>query len=532
MLDKRITLVIFNEESTVQWEHGEKFSLTYNTNSLHSFKSDILKAPAEYILFWDANNGKLPDENISEIINSKGDLWHVGSKIGLSNSPYLLDFVKPTRALNLRIKDTIDHSSWKHTFKGSLMKFKVFKEITLSSYSNSLDVIGLDFGYKSMKSGVLTRYSHLLLKEKPASTDYKLNKKEELLFIRNNFDTKAFFWCYLLSFFKISPTYFLKAYKNKEEYIEDIYGQKVAQNDILKGKDISVSIVIATLERYSFLEKELEELRLLEIPVQEIIIVDQTPKDKRSKEFLKGFKDLPILYVETDTIGQCTARNKGIAAAISKFIWFLDDDMEEIPSNYLEKHLKTMYSFDADISCGVPDEIGTNFIDRSISKIELSDGFPTNDVLVKRNLLVEVGGFDIKMDQKQSEDEELGLRLVKNGALSIKNNQLRLLHLRAAKGGLRNHNVRKVTYASSRDSLLQRRFLHHSEIYLKLKHFTRNQVYKSLLLNIRGTFIVRGTVFKKTIKIFIGIFLLPHSFYKVFSNFKKGLKLLIINNYE
>jgi GT2 family glycosyltransferase len=521
---RSITLVIFNEKTLFKWNFGKKFSIEYTVDSLKKNKNKILQEDSEYILFWDANNGILSEKKINEIINSKGDLWHIGTKTGLDNFPYLLDFIQPTSMLNLSIEDTIDHSSWKHTFKGSLMKFKVFKEIQLSSYSNSLDIIGLDFGYKSIKSGVLTRYSHLFLNGKKEIANFSLKKKEELLFIRNNFDSKAFFWCYLLSFFKISPFTFFKVYKNKENNNENIFNQDASQKEVLNDKDLSVSIVIATLERYPFLENELEELRLLEIPVQEIIIIDQTPKEKRNKEFLNAFKDLPILYLETDVICQCTARNKGIEASKSKFVWFLDDDMEEIPSNYLEKHLRTIYSFDADISCGVPDEIGTNYVDRSISKIELSDGFPTNDVLVKRELLIEVDGFDVKMDQKQSEDEELGLRLIKNGALSVKNNQLRIVHLRASRGGLRNHNVRKVTFASSRDSLFQRRFLHHSEIYLKLKHFTKKQVYKSLLLNIRGTFIVRGKILKKSMKFFIGILLLPHSCYKIYSNYKNGLK--------
>ena len=417
---RSITLVIFNEKTLFKWNFGKKFSIEYTVDSLNKNKNEILKENSDYILFWDANNGELSENKIQEVINSKGDLWHIGTKTGLDNFPYLLDFIQPTSMLNLSIEDTLDHSSWKHTFKGSLMKFRVFKEIQLSSYSNSLDIIGLDFGYKSMKSGVLTRYSHLFLNGEKVIANFSLKKKEELLFIRNNFDSKAFFWCYLLSFFKISPLTFFKAYKNKESNNENVFNQETSQKEVLKDKDLSVSIVIATLERYPFLENELEELRLLEIPVKEIIIIDQTPKEKRNKKFLNAFKDLPIQYLETDVIGQCTARNKGIKASKSKFVWFLDDDMEEIPSNYLEKHLKTIYSFDADISCGVPDEIGTHYIDRSISKIELSDGFPTNDVLVKRNLLEEVGGFDVKMDQKQSEDQEIGLRTDKERSFKCK----------------------------------------------------------------------------------------------------------------
>ena len=428
--------------------------------------------------------------------------------------------------LHVSINDKINHSSWKKTFKGCLLEKRVFEEIDLANYSNCLDIIGLDFGYRAMKSGVITRYSSLL-SESIVSANIKLSKLDELLFIRNNFDAKAFFWCYITNFFSISPFSFLEASKRKRKVQFNVYNHTVS-NSILENKDISVAIVIATLDRYSFLKDELKEIASLKLLPKEIIIIDQTVKERRDKTFLKSFTHLPIKYIEADIIGQCTARNKGIEVAESKFIWFLDDDMKDIPPNYLEKHLEVIYNLNADISCGIPDEIGTDYIDRSIKKIELSEGFPTNDVLVKRKLLLEVEGFDIKMDQKQSEDQEIGLRLVKNGALSVKNNQLRIVHLRASSGGLRKHNVRKITFASSRKSLWERRFLHHSEIYLNLKHFSEEQVSKSIRLNIRGTFIVRGNILKKLIKLLFAILVLLHTFYRISKNFKLAKKM--INN--
>lgn len=523
-MNKKISLVAFNESSNIEWKFGPKFSIDYSVKSLLAIRDEVLNDNSDYILFWDLKNMIPQNDDIEKILNSKGNLWHIGTKLKLNIKPQLLESIQPTSMLHLSISSTIPHSSWKNSFKGCLLEKRVFKEISISKYSNSLDIIGLDFGYKAMKSGVITRYSSVLSKT-IKSSDLLISKLDELLFIRNNFDTKAFIWCYLIGMFKISVFSFFKAYRGKENSNNIVFKHRISKY-ALEEKKTSVSIVIATLERYYFLERELEELRSLKPTVDEIIIIDQTPIEKRNKAFLKSFNDLPIVYVETDTIGQCSARNKGIEIAKSKFIWFLDDDMEEIPSNYLKNHLETIYSFNADISCGIPDEIGTHYIDRSIPKIELSDGFPTNDVLVKRSLLLEVDGFDVKMDQKQSEDQEIGLRLIKKGALSVKNNQLRIIHLRAARGGLRNHNVRKITFASSRNSLFQRRFLHHSEIYLSLKHFSKKQVFKSLLLNIRGTFIVRGSVLKKIAKSLLSSLVFPHSICITYKNMKKAKKMI------
>jgi GT2 family glycosyltransferase len=521
----KITLITFKDKINIEWDFGAKYVLDFSTKSLLKLRDEILSSDSQFLLFW-YDSSKLPTKDIlTKVINSPGDLWHIGSKLGLTNQPKLLDSVQPTNILHAEIDHSFDHSSWKNTFRGNLMYKRVFEEIPLTTYSDDLDIVGLDFGYSAMKSGVITRYSSLLALHIDDLKIKKIGYNKQLQFIHKNFDLKAFIWSYFISILKISPFSFLKVFKSKEKLKNIVFEHPVKKN-ILDDKDTTVSIVIVTLERYSFLEKELEELKHLETQVQEIIIVDQTPKEIRNKKFLENFNDLPIIYIETNTIGQCSARNKGIEVAKSKFIWFLDDDMKDIPIHYLNNHLETIYNLNADISCGIPDEIGTNYIDRSIPKIELSDGFPTNDVLVKRELLLNIAGFDEKMNQKQSEDQEIGVRLIKNGALSIKNNQLRIVHLRASRGGLRKHNVRKITFASSRNSLFQRRFFHHSEIYLNLKHFTRKQVFKSLLLNLRGTFIINGFIIHKFLKVMIGLFLLPHTLYVIIKNLRLAKNML------
>jgi len=525
MFKQTITLLLFNSSSIVTWEYGEIILATYNTTSFAKTMEKLGNVKSDYILFWDADNPIPTKEQLSSVIASKGDLWHIGSKLNFAIELPLLDCVQPTTMHHLKVDSSMDHTSWKVSLRGSLMKKSVLDQIPFVKKAASMDIVSLDFGFKAMKSGVITRYSEILAKNTIRKETSAFNLNEELSFIRNNFDKKAFVWCYVLYFFKINPLQFFRLLKIKPVTVSQPYTREVSTVN-LSELDTSVSIVIATLERYECLVDELLELRLLQLQPKEIIIVDQTIQEKRSTEFLKDFEDLPISYLESNKIGQCSARNLGIKKATGKFIWFLDDDMKEIPVDYLERHLQNMYSFNADVSCGIPDEIGTNYIDRSIKKIEISDGLPMGDTIVKRELLIEIGGFDVKMDQKQSEDQEIGLRCFKQGALSIKDNQMRILHLRASRGGLRNHNVRKITFASSRNSLTQRRFLHHSEIYLNLKHFDQKKVKKAILLNIRGTFIIRGGMLKKGIKILIAFFMLPHTLYITKKNITLAKKMI------
>ncbi|MDT7831927.1 glycosyltransferase family 2 protein [Flavobacteriaceae bacterium S356] len=505
---KAIGLVLFNGDERVTWSHGPVYSIEYTTKALLEVRTSILNENIDYILFWDFKN-KLPsNKELEDVIKEKGTFWHIGSILGLKDKPSLIEIVQPTNMNNVRVDASISHSSWKVTFKGCLLERNIFESVVLQNYSNSLDIIGLDFGYNAMILGAMPRFSKNLAMNVKHEINTKIRPKDELAFIKKNLDKKAFIWCYMIKVFSISPYTFVRLMSLKRNKKNSAIKRRYNDNNLTTISEVQVSVVIATLNRYKVLQEELRELRELVPSPKEIVIVDQTPVKERNSTFLEEFSDLSIQYITTEKIGQCSARNTGIKAAEGNYIWFLDDDMKEFPKDYLSRHLKTLQEYNADVSCGIPDEVGTDFMDRSTKHVFLSDGFPTNDVVVRKDLLENVDGFDEAMDQLQSEDQEIGLRLVKNGALSVKNNQLRLLHLRAPIGGLRTHKVRKSTFSASRKSVFKRRLLHYSEIYLSKKHFPRKNVFYLLLLNLRGTFIVRGNVFKKIIKIIIGIILL------------------------
>lgn len=189
----------------------------------------------------------------------------------------------------------------------------------------------------------------------------------------------------------------------------------------------------------------------------------------------------------------------------------MDDDMEEVQPDHLEKHWKNMSRLNADVSSGVPDEIGTQPINREKMCISVSHVFPTNDSLASYKILLQSGIFDERMDRGQSEDHELGIRLFKNGGLMLLDPTIRSIHLRAMSGGLREHGARKITQSSARKKILHRRLPHKTELYLQKKHFPKKELKELINISVFATFSYHGNFLMKITKIGISLLLLPNT---------------------
>jgi glycosyltransferase involved in cell wall biosynthesis len=275
----------------------------------------------------------------------------------------------------------------------------------------------------------------------------------------------------------------------------------------------TVSVILPTLDRYSYLFRLLEQLREQSVRPAEIIIVDQTPQLRRQSVASK-FLDLPLRILVRDQPGQCSARNQAIAAARGEYMLFLDDD-DEIPNDLIESHLRCLRETAADGCCGLADEAGAGSLPPGFSHFRASDVFPTNNAMLRRAALAKSGLFDRAYDRGELEDGDLGMRLLQSGALLVLNPGIRVFHHHAPRGGLRAHGARVVTYAISRHSLWARRLPAASEIYYLNRYFTPRQVRESLFLLACGTFAVRGSAWKKLAKALIATLQLPSTLLRI-----------------
>lgn len=113
---------------------------------------------------------------------------------------------------------------------------------------------------------------------------------------------------------------------------------KIIEHDLLNQKINKISIIVATKNRQSYLEKyAIGSLnKLSPIPIEfEIIVVDNSTNNE-TENYLKTLNINNLLYLKESKIGCSASRNSGIKKASGDIIIFIDDDCY-VDSNWLKR---------------------------------------------------------------------------------------------------------------------------------------------------------------------------------------------------
>jgi glycosyltransferase involved in cell wall biosynthesis len=382
--------------------------------------------------------------------------------------------------------------------------------------------------YRALFKGVLFRPAEQV-NVRPSSIKYPTT--DQLLFIRLRWN-KAWFVYVLIRYLLMGRVDNTCTVTNLRSLwkLRSAIQSKPIRHEGWKDHDLMqsaypVSVIIPTVERYSYLFTVLKHLQKQTIKPREVIVIDQTPVKLRQEQFVQDFGDIGLIYLTLETLGQCTSRNMGLLKSTGDYILFIDDDVELKP-DVIEKHLKCLEYFDADVSCGVCDEVGAGPVSPDFNLIRNSDVLPTNNGMVRRSALMKSGLFDRAFNQGQRADGELGARLYKSGARLILNPEIRVLHHRAPRGGLRKHQVRKVTYATSRKYITHFRLPHATEIYLNRLHFSKAEQQEAIVLSLLGCFSIRGGFIKRVAKVLFATFIFPVLLIRIYNRSKVAGNLL------
>ncbi len=202
----------------------------------------------------------------------------------------------------------------------------------------------------------------------------------------------------------------------------------------------SVSAIVPTYRRPEYLRRTLNALLQQSHPLDEVIVVDQTPVEERDSSYWGMLGGSRVRWFHLSRPGQCTARNLGIREATGNWCLFVDDDEEPWP-DMLERHVDGVERSGASVSTGLclapwkqPQDVPERLRHHQIANV-----LATGNALIRRDALLELDGLDPIFDTGPGADHDLGVRLYLAGHEIVYNPLAIITHHKAPEGGLRAH---------------------------------------------------------------------------------------------
>jgi GT2 family glycosyltransferase len=198
----------------------------------------------------------------------------------------------------------------------------------------------------------------------------------------------------------------------------------------------SVCVIVPSRNRREDLRRCLAGVLRQDPPPTEVIVVDDASDDGTAEMVRSEFPAATLSRSDTP-IGAAAARNMAIARTSADYVWFLDSDSEPTSPDCLARLVAaiegdaTVGSVGAEI-CRADD--GSLFVrvkhiringETATEDVPLdphlrrdTDYLPTCNLLMRRALLADLGGFDPTY-VVLSEDKELGWRIARRGLRNV-----------------------------------------------------------------------------------------------------------------
>ncbi len=171
-----------------------------------------------------------------------------------------------------------------------------------------------------------------------------------------------------------------------------------------------VSVVMPVFDAEPFLRDALDSVYAQDYTPFEVIVVDDGSTDG-SAAIARSYPGLR--YLRQENQGPSAARNAGIEAARGEIVAFADADDVQLPgkltaqAGYLVDHPETAATLGRQVWISPPPEAVPDRVWGDL------DGVPAMSMVVRRQALLEVGGFDLAL--RGPEDTDLLIRLRERG---------------------------------------------------------------------------------------------------------------------
>lgn len=431
------------------WPLGKVLTAEPTPGAVHRLIQQWLPlSQAQAWLFWSPLAGIPDPQTVAECMNRPGDVWHAGLRLGTAGMPRLIDFVSPTWMLNLDPPSDIEASSWRLSLNACLVRTDVLRQMgDIHPDFKTIDAAALEMGHRYVMRGVVTRHIPWLVSaETPPISIDEVSLEDQFRFLRSRYKRIWSTWAATRLALSNPSRLFqvLRAYQHAAEcqcntcYFENTLFKRDLTT--LQDKNLGITVIIPTRCRYAYLGKCLETLRRQSVRIEEIICVDQNQPHERNYALYENFRDLPLRVIWQNASGQSVARNAALKEAKTDWIFFADDD-SEYPPDTLEQHLRLILTHQATGSTGISLPPHEYSLPQEYRHARIAYNLDTGNALVKREAVLNAGGFDRNFDFGKGADTDLGMRLYLNGCLIMHNPQAKRLHFKAESGGLRDFGV-------------------------------------------------------------------------------------------
>lgn len=201
-----------------------------------------------------------------------------------------------------------------------------------------------------------------------------------------------------------------------------------------------VDAIIPTLARPEHCLNLLRDLAAQTVPLRRVFLIEQNAEPGAASE-LQALTQMPwpfeLCHRLVPWVGACRARNVAIAEAAAEWLFLLDDDIRLEPdcvSGLIE--LGSAYGVDA-VNAAIAEPVGRTAREMAGQLPFCWRQLGSGSTLVRRAAALRAGPFDERLEGGFGEDWEFGLRLRLTGANVLAAPAVRVLHLKAPRGGFR-----------------------------------------------------------------------------------------------
>ena len=403
----------------------------------------LKQIPAPDVLaFWDENLGAFPWNALEQFFQSLDDVWHPGPILTGNSEPDLLRYVQPLWVYRTDPKADLSGAvNWKIDLRAAFLRAGVLRELGgLDGRFETLPGASRELGFRWLMRGAICRQQPSLLSKPPEHIE-QISLADRYRLVHLYYGAR---WTrYILMRRIIGNNPFKEVHAWLDGCAASFSMGKAPTGAAHRSIDVvplpenvRISVVLPTFGRYKYVAEVLDDLRAQTIKPFQILVADGNPVSERQPELYQKYADLPLDVIWVEQEGICVSRNECLRRVTGDYVLFLDDD-SRIDDQNLEWHLRLLTAYGADVSVGPaytrqrPElhaqqrEIACTFMD-------------CGTTLCRRSILRKIGGFDMQFNQHLAgEDGELGIRMVRAGALMLNNPFAKRFHYLAPVGGAR-----------------------------------------------------------------------------------------------